>query len=107
MLRVRIKYNKISDTIQETSDFFVCGKRICKGYYDKTNHSWKIINLINNKMLYEGICKKESEAKVMIKKHLKILGANFIDEVKSTKTNKTPMLTVEVINEILKEKEGK
>lgn len=106
MINVRVRYYK-TDRLHETESNYVCDKMICKGYYDSLNHSWYIFDLVSNKKIIFGSSKSEDEAKRLIKKSLKSLGANFFDEVRSTKTNQTPMLTTEVIDEILKQKEGK
>lgn len=105
MINVRIRYYK-TDKLHETESNFVCGKMICKGYYMIKDHSWFIFDLVTNKKVIKGSADSEDESKRLIKKSLKSLGANFLDEVRSTKTNQTPMLTDEVIDEILKQKEG-
>ena len=107
MLNKRIRYEKISDHLQTTTYNYVCNKMVCKGYFDSNEGMWYIINLVNNKKILFGYTKIEDNAKQMIKKSLKSLGANFLDEVRSTKNNPSPMLTAEVIDEIVREKEGK
>jgi hypothetical protein len=57
--------------------------------------------------MYSGTGNSEDHAKRMIKKSLKSLGANFLDGISSTKTNLSIKLTDKVIDEIVKEKEGK
>jgi hypothetical protein len=107
MLRVRVRYKKLTDTTQETEMKYLCNKMICRGYYDNTDHSWHVVNLINNKTLYKGVGRNEDHAKELIKKSLKSLGANFLDEIRSTKTERSYKLTEELFDEIVKEKEGK
>lgn len=107
MLPKRIKYRQLNDTLQETTDVFVCNKMVCRGYYNSIKHQWYILNLVNNRVIIRNKTYSEDSAKRMIKKSLKSLGANFLDEVRSTKRNQEPVLTRELIDEILKEKEGK
>jgi hypothetical protein len=107
MIKSRIRYNKLPNNLFETKESFVCGKMICKGYYIKDTGDWFILNLVNNRKVIRDISKSEDDAKKMIKKSLKVLGARFVEEVRATKENQTPMLTDKVIDEILKQKEGK
>ena len=106
MINKRITYTKITDDIQATRYNFVCNKMVCRGYYDSKRKAWYIINLITEKTIMFGHNNSETLAKQTIKKSLISLGANFLDEVRSTKTNQTPMLTAEVIDEIVRKKEG-
>lgn len=107
MLNKRIRYEKITDTLQTTTYNYVCNKMVCKCFYDSEKNMWYILNLVTEKTVLYGYTNSEDTAKKMIKKALKSLGANFLDEVRSTKNNPSPMLTAEVIDEIVREKEGK
>ncbi len=106
MINKRIRYEKVSDHLQTTVYNYVCNRMVCKCFFDSEIGMWYILNLITAKTILFGYTKNEDTAKKMIKKALKSLGANFLDEVRSTKNNPSPMLTADVIDEIVRKKEG-
>lgn len=107
MLKVRVRYKNISNEFQITTDNFICNKMVCRGFYNRVNHEWYVVNLVKDKIVARGKSKSEDESKKMIKKSLKSFGAKFLDGIKATKNNQTPKLTEKVIDEIVKQKEGK